>query len=320
MKIGNFNTDGFCALAPMAGVADRTFRELCRGYGAAYTVSELVSAKAVSLGDRKSHELLGISELERPVATQLFGSDPETVATAARAAAEYGPDFLDINMGCPAPKVAASGGGALLMKDPVHAAKIVRATVDAVDLPVTVKMRLGVDKGSINVLECAKAAEEGGAKAICIHGRTRTQMYGGEASYDEIKSAKNMLKIPVIANGDITSAEAAKRALEYTGADGIAIGRGAVGNPFIFREIIAALEEKSYEPPTLDEIIDTALRQLKYAIDDKGAAVAIPEARKQIALYLRGFRGAARIRAEINMATTYEDVKKALMIAKASEE
>lgn len=338
MRIGKTEIKHGIFLAPMAGYTDRAMRLLARENLCEFTTTEMVSAKAVTYGDKKTFTLGRIYEDEGPVALQLFGSEPNVLAEAGGIILRHEseeiargstlpdgtrialPVAFDINMGCPVNKIFSNGEGSALMRDPDLIYRITKALREATPLPVTVKMRLGVDKGSINVLECAKAAEEGGAKAICIHGRTRTQMYGGEASYDEIKAAKSMLKIPVIANGDITSAEAAKRALEYTGADGIAIGRGAVGNPFIFREIIAALEEKSYEPPTLDEIIDTALRQLRYAIDDKGAAVAIPEARKQIALYLRGFRGAARIRAEINMATTYEDVKKALMIAKASEE
>lgn len=338
LRIGKTEIKHGIFLAPMAGYTDRAMRLLARENLCEFTTTEMVSAKAVTYGDKKTFTLGRIYEDEGPVALQLFGSEPNVLAEAGGIILRHEseeiargntlpdgtrialPVAFDINMGCPVSKIFSNGEGSALMRNPDLIYRITKALKEATPLPVTVKMRLGVDKGSINVLECAKAAEEGGAKAICIHGRTRTQMYGGEASYDEIKAAKNMLKIPVIANGDITSAEVAKRALEYTGADGIAIGRGAVGNPFIFREIVSSLEGNIYEPPTLDEIIDTALRQLRYAIDDKGAAVAIPEARKQIALYLRGFRGAARLRAEINMATTYEDVKKALMIAKATEE
>ena len=338
LKIGEIELKHGIFLAPMAGYTDRAMRLLARENLCELTTTEMVSAKAVTYGDKKTFTLGRIYEDEGPVALQLFGNDPSVLAEAGGIILRHEseeiergntltngtkialPVAFDINMGCPVNKIFSNGEGSALMKNPDLIYRITKALAEATPLPVTVKMRLGVDKGSINILECAKAAEEGGAKAICIHGRTRTQMYGGEASYDEIKATKSMLKIPVIANGDITSAEAAKRVIEYTGADGIAIGRGAVGNPFIFREIVSSLEGNIYTPPTLDGIIDTALRQLRYAIVDKGAAVAIPEARKQIALYLRGFRGAARIRAEINTATTYEQVERALNIAKCAEE
>lgn len=338
MKIGDTEIKHGIFLAPMAGYTDRAMRLIARENLCEFTTTEMVSAKAVTYGDKKTFTLGRIYEDEGPVALQLFGSEPSVLAEAGGIILRHEseeiergntlpdgtkvalPVAFDINMGCPVNKIFSNGEGSALMKDPDLIYRITKALAEATPLPVTVKMRLGVDKGRINVLECARAAEEGGAKAICIHGRTRVQMYGGEASYEEIRAAKNMLKIPVIANGDITSRETAKRALEYTGADGIAIGRGAVGNPFIFREIISSREGKNYQQPNLDEIIDTALRQLRYAIADKGAAVAIPEARKQIALYLRGFRGAARIRAEINTATAYEQVEQALNMAKYTEE
>ena len=311
MKIGNFNTDGFCALAPMAGVADRTFRELCRGYGAAYTVSELVSAKAVSLGDRKSHELLGISELERPVATQLFGSDPETVATAARAAAEYGPDFLDINMGCPAPKVAASGGGALLMKDPFHAAKIVRATVEAVDLPVTVKMRSGWDKDHINAVELAKRCEDAGAAAITVHARTREQMYAPPVDWDIIAQVKRAVQIPVIGNGDVVDAFSAAKMYEQTGCDFVMVGRAAMGAPWIFSQINAYIGEGRIltEPPVSERML-VLIRQAKMTIDQKGERIAMREMRKHAAWYMRGLKGAAQFRRRSGELETFADLER----------
>ncbi len=338
MKIGETKLKHGIFLAPMAGYTDRAMRLLARENLCELTTTEMVSAKAVTYGDKKTFTLGRVYEDEGPVALQLFGSEPSVLAEAGGMILRHEseeiqrgntltdgtkialPMAFDINMGCPVNKIFSNGEGSALMKDPDLIYRITKALAEATPLPVTVKMRLGVDRGSINVLECAKAAEEGGAKAVCIHGRTRVQMYGGEASYEEMKEAKSILKIPVIANGDITSAEAAKRVLEYTGADGIAIGRGAVGTPFIFREIISSLEGKSYTPPTLDEIIDTALRQLRYAIADKGEGVAIPEARKQIALYLKGFRGAAKIRSEVNTATSYKQVEQALNMAKCTEE
>jgi nifR3 family TIM-barrel protein len=337
LKIGELNLKNGIFLAPMAGYTDRAMRLIARENLCEFTTTEMVSAKAVTYGDKKTFALGRIYEDEGPVALQLFGSEPAVFAEAGGIILHHEseeikrgntlpegtkialPVAFDINMGCPVNKIFSNGEGSALMRNPDLIFNITRALKDATPLPVTVKMRLGVDSGHINILECAKAAEEGGASAICIHGRTRVQMYGGEACYDKIREAKSILKIPVIANGDITSAESAIRALNETGADGIAIGRGAVGNPFIFREIVSALLGEGYAEPSLDEKIEAALRQLRYAIEDKGAAVAIPEARKQIALYIRGFRGAARIRAEINMATTYEDVKKALLIAKESE-
>jgi nifR3 family TIM-barrel protein len=225
------------------------------------------------------------------------------------------PVAFDINMGCPVNKIFSNGEGSALMRDPGLIFRITKAVSQATPLPTTVKMRLGVDTQHINVMECAKAAEEGGAQAICIHGRTRVQMYGGEASFEEIAAVKSALKIPVVANGDITTPEMAKRVLEMTHADGIAIGRGAVGNPYLFGNIIDALDGKSYSIPTIEMLINAALRQLRYAVADKGEDVAIPESRKQIALYLKGFRGAARIRTEINMAKKFSEVESALLSA-----
>lgn len=306
-------------LAPMAGYTDRAMRLVCHKYGCEHAVSEMVSAKAVSFGDKKTFALAKILPDEGPVSVQIFGSDPDIMAAAAHTLANpdegVRPVAIDINMGCPVHKIFSNGEGSALMRDPDLIYRITKAVSGAIDLPTTVKIRAGINAQSINAIECARAAEEGGASLITIHGRTREQMYGGLADHEIIKNVKSALQIPLIANGDIVDFTSAISMLRDTGADGIAIGRGAVGNPFIFSEIISALEGKDYVEPTLEERIDTALLQLRTAIDEKGERAAIPEARKQIALYLRSFRGAARIRAEINRALTYTEVEAALKSA-----
>ena len=309
---------GLC-LAPMAGYTDRAMRLVCRKYGAEHSVTEMVSAKAVVYNDKKTFALARIMADEGPVSIQIFGSEPEIMAQAAHTLANPAegvrPVAIDINMGCPVNKIFANGEGSALMKNPELIERITRAVSSAIDIPTTVKIRSGINKNSINAIECALAAEEGGASLLCIHGRTREQMYGGAADREIIKNVKSVLHIPAIANGDILSAESAISMLRDTGADGIAIGRGAVGNPFIFEEILSALEGRYFREPTIDERIDIALLQLKTAVKEKGERIAIPEARKQIALYLRSFHGAARIRAEINRATTYLEAERALKSA-----
>ena len=343
MKIGNIEIKNGIFLAPMAGYTDRAMRLIAKELGCEYTTTEMVSAKAVTYGDKKTFRLGRIYSDEGPVALQIFGSEPDVMAEAAGTLLRHESELMaagvthenlhpelhnvgispvvalpvafDINMGCPVNKIFSNGEGSALMRDPDLIFRITRAVSRATHLPATVKMRLGVDSDHINVMECAKAAEEGGAAAICIHGRTRAQMYGGEASFKEIARVKSALSIPVIANGDITDGEAAKRVLDITRADGIAIGRGAVGNPYIFTSIKKALSGETYTEPTTEMLIEAALRQLRYAVCDKGAEVAIPESRKQIALYLKGFRGAAKIRTEINMSKTYQEVEAALKTA-----
>lgn len=309
---------GLC-LAPMAGYTDRAMRLVCHKYGAEYSVTEMVSAKAVVFGDKKTFSLARILPDEGPVAIQIFGSEPEIMAEAAEILLKS-PEgakavAIDVNMGCPVNKIFSNGEGSALMKNPDLIYRITKAVSSAIDIPTTVKIRAGVNKDSINAIECALAAEEGGASLLCIHGRTREQMYGGAADREIIRNVKSNLQIPLIANGDIVDGGSALAMLRDTNADGIAIGRGAVGNPFIFREILSALEGESFREPDLEERINTALLQLGTAIEEKGERVAIPEARKQIALYLRSFRGAARIRAEINRATTYREVEIALKSA-----
>ena len=325
IKLGNDTLEYGIMLAPMAGFSDRAMRLLCHEYGAEWLVTEMVSAKATVYRDKKTALLSRIYPDEGRVALQIFGSEPEVMAEAAGilslpvAPGCAAPSAIDINMGCPVNKIFTNGEGSALMKSPSLIYDIVRATVGATALPVTVKLRIGVDENHINAVECALAAEEGGAELITVHGRTRAQMYSGEVNREIIKNVKDSLHIPVIANGDILSGADALSMLSDTGADGIAIGRGAVGNPFIFREVICALEGETFIPPTLEEKVKIALLQLRLAIEDKGERVAVPESRKQIASYLHSFKGAAAIRARINLATEYSVIERILTEALTEE-
>ena len=304
MRIGSVTLGGFAALAPMAGVADRAFRELCMSFGAGYCVSEMVSSKGIAYHSAKSAELMESSDLERPCGVQLFGTEPDTMADAARFSLRYSPDIVDINMGCPAPKIAGSGSGASLMRDPALCGRIIRAVVDAVDIPVTVKIRSGFDQDHINAVEIARIAEANGAAAITVHGRTRDQFYAPPVNYDVIRDVKRAVQIPVIGNGDVTDAQSAKRLYEYTGVDYIMIGRGALGNPWIFREVNAYLGEgRIADPPSLDEKLDVLSRHITRIVELKGERVGMREARKHAAYYLKGFPNAAKLR---NLAFTME--------------
>ena len=304
-------------LAPMAGYTDYGLRRVCHEAGAELTVTEMISAKATVFGDKKTHALARIREDEGPCVLQLFGAEADDLARAAEILSQgveggVPPVAIDINMGCPVHKIFSNGEGSALMRDPSHIERLVRAVCAATDLPVTVKLRAGIDSATRNAVDCALAAEAGGAAAITVHGRTRQQMYSGKADREIIKNVKNYVHIPVIANGDITSGADALEMLRYTGADGVAVGRGAVGNPFIFDEIRAAISGEGYSEPTLKERVECALRQLREASLDKGERIAVPEARKQIALYLKGFRGASTLRARINASGTLAEVKEAL--------
>ena len=309
-------------LAPMAGFTDRAMRTLAYRHGAELTVTEMISAKAVTFGDKKTALLAKIEPEDGPTLLQLFGSEPDTIARAIALLAPLtsAQNFVgfDINMGCPVPKIFKNGEGSALMKNPDLIEKIVRAAHEVTELPITVKMRLGVDAEHQNVLECALAAESGGASMIAIHGRTRTQMYSGTAAYEPIKNVKNHLHIPLIANGDVTSGASALAIMEGTGADGLMVGRAAIGNPFLFGEIRAALLGEPYALPTIDERIACAKEELAIAISDKGEELAVRESRGKIALYLHGFRGAAALRAKIHHACTFEDVSRAFDEAKES--
>ena len=315
MKIGSVELKHGIFLAPMAGFSDRAMRRVCHEMGAEYAVSEMISAKAVTFGDKKTFSLAAIRDDEGPVALQIFGSEPDIMGKCAEILTNkrwqdgfVSPVAIDINMGCPVHKIFSNGEGSALMKDPELILRIVRAVKENTELPVTVKHRTGIDEKTLNAVECAIAAQEGGAELITVHGRTKAQMYSGSVDRETIKKVKQSVQIPVIANGDILSADDAVSMLKDTGADGIAIGRGAVGNPFIFGQIRAALSGDSYTPPSLDERAEVALWQLRLAIEDKGERVAVPEARKQIASYLHSFKGAAKIRAKINTALTYAEI------------
>lgn len=309
MKIGDLEFTNIAFLAPMAGIADRAFRELCTQFGAAYTVTEMVSSKGLTMDDKKSGELLTIGS-ERPCGAQIFGDDPEIMAQAAVKCLEYKPDIIDINMGCPAPKVAMNGGGASLMKKPQLAYEITKAVVEAVNIPVTVKIRKGWDDDNINAVEMALLAQKAGASAVAVHGRTRQQMYSGTVDYDIIAEVKNALDIPVIANGDITDEQSAAIMLEKTNADAIMIGRGALGNPWVFSRINAYLSECRVLPePSTIEKMNVMLKHIQKIIEYKGEYTAMREARHHAAYYTKGMRGGAKLRAEISKYEHFEQLQ-----------
>lgn len=321
MKIKDIEFENNIFLAPMAGIADRAFRELCINYGAGYTVTEMVSSKGLTMGDKKSKELLTLGEIENPAGAQIFGDDPEIMAQAAKKCLEFHPDIIDINMGCPAPKIAMNGGGASLMKNPKLAGEIVKAVSDAVDIPVTVKIRKGWDDESITAVELAQIAEKNGASAITVHGRTRMQMYSGKVDYDIITKVKKAVDIPVIANGDITDEQSAAIMLEKTNADAIMIGRGALGNPWIFRRINAYLSDCRVLPDvSINEKMAVMLKHIQKIIEYKGEYTAMREARHHAAYYTKGIRGGAALRKEISTFEHFEQLEElAYKIAKENE-
>lgn len=309
MKIGNVEINGRVALAPMAGVADRAFREICVSFGAAYVVSEMVSSKGLQHHDRKSAELMALSEQERPAGIQLFGDDPSTMAQAARQALAFRPDVIDINMGCPAPKVNSSGGGASLMKDPALCGRITAAVASAVDIPVTVKIRKGWDDRSVNGVEVAKLCAANGAAAITIHGRTRAQMYAPSADWSYIARVREAVRVPVIGNGDITTPQDAARMLAETGCDMVMIGRAACGNPWLFSRTRAWLEEERDVPePSAAEKMRVMCQHIQSLCADHGESRGMREARKHAAWYVRGLRGAANFRREAGTLSTLEEL------------
>ncbi len=321
MKIKDIEFENNIFLAPMAGIADRAFRELCINYGAGYTVTEMVSSKGLTMGDKKSKELLTLGEIENPAGAQILGDDPEIMAPAAKKCLEFHPDIIDINMGCPAPKIAMNGGGASLMKNPKLAGEIVKAVSDAVDIPVTVKIRKGWDDESITAVELAQIAEKNGASAITVHGRTRMQMYSGKVDYDIIAKVKKAVDIPVIANGDVTDEQSAAIMLEKTNADAIMNDRSALGNQWIFRRINAYLSECRVLPDvSINEKMAVMLKHIQKIIEYKGEYTAMREARHHAAYYTKGIRGGAALRKEISTFEHFEQLEElAYKIAKENE-
>ena len=311
MEIGKLKIQGHVSLAPMAGVADRAFRELCVGYGASYVVSEMISSKGVSLGDRKSKALMQLSDAERPAGVQIFGSDPEIMAQSVRTVLEVQPQFIDINMGCPAPKIAGNGGGASLMRNPALAEEITEAVVKASgDIPVTVKIRAGWDFDSLNAVEMAKRAENAGASAITIHGRTRKQMYAPPVDRNIIAEVKKSVSIPVIGNGDIIDEQSAAIMLEETNCDLIMIGRGALGCPWVFSQINAYLEHGRVLPtPPVAERMRVMIKHIETLCQYKGDYVGMREARKHAGWYTKGLHGAAKYRQELGTLENMEQLQ-----------
>lgn len=314
MFIGNVEIEGKALLAPMAGVADRAFRELCVSYGAAGVTSEMVSAKGFTMGDRKSKALLMLSDAERPAAVQIFGDNPKILAEAARNALEFNPNWIDINMGCPAPKIAGNGGGASLMKDPKLAQDIARAVVSELDntgVPVTVKFRTGWDADHINCVEFAKRMEDVGVAAVTVHGRTKEQMYAPGINYDAIAAVKKAVSIPVIGNGDVVDGPTSSVMLERTGCDAVAVGRGAQGRPWVFQQINGYLspELRVIPEPPMSEIMRVMINHVQKICEYKGETIGMKEARKHAAWYVRGVRGAAQFRADIGKLSTMEELE-----------
>lgn len=311
MRLGELEITGRTVLAPMAGVTDWAFRTVCAELGAAVTVTEMVSSRALVYQDKKSRGLLRKTP-SGVCGTQIFGNDPAIMAEAAGIALELsGCDFIDINMGCPMPKIAGNGDGCALMQNVELAARIVEAVAAAVPVPVTVKMRKGWDKGSVNCAELAQAVEAAGAAAVCVHGRTKTMLYSGTADWDCIRAVREAVKIPVVANGDIFDAEAALRCEKRTGAELLMIGRSAFGNPWVFAQVQAALDGREIPAlPPLSEQMDTAMRQFELAREDKGEHIACLEARKHLAWYLRGVPYSGYYKEKISSISTVEDVQR----------
>ena len=313
LQIGNVKLENNLVLGPMAGVTDLPFRLLCKEQGAGLLCMEMVSAKGILYNNKNTEQLLTIDEAEHPVSLQLFGSDPEIMSEMAKRIEERPFDILDINMGCPVPKVVNNGDGSALMKNPLLAGKVIEKTVRAIKKPVTVKIRKGFDDAHVNAVEMAKIAEESGAAAIAVHGRTREQYYSGKADWDIIRQVKEAVKIPVIGNGDILTAEDAIRMGEETGCDGFMIARGAQGNPWIFKQILHYFETGEHLPkPSPEEMVAMILRHAKMQLEFKGDYTGIREIRKHAAWYTSGYKHAARLRSAINEVESLEELEELL--------
>ena len=310
LNIGGVPLKSHAVLAPMAGVSDRAYRELCVRFGAAYCVSEMVSSKALSFNSKKSEELMEISDLERPCGIQIFGDDPKCMADAAKHALENKPDIIDINMGCPAPKISSNGSGSALMKNPRLCGEIVKAVTAVTDIPVTVKIRKGWDDDSVNAVEVAKICESAGAAAITVHGRTRQQYYKPPVDYDIIKAVRESVSVPVIANGDIDSAERAKEVMDITGCDLVMVGRATLGNPWIFSQINAYLENPNVKihTPDLEERLGVMIEHIGKMVEYKGEHMAMLQARKLVVGYFKGMKGAGALRNEAGKIKTLDDL------------
>ena len=310
LNIGGVPLKSHAVLAPMAGVSDRAYRELCVRFGAAYCVSEMVSSKALSFNSKKSEELMEISDLERPCGIQIFGDDPKCMADAAKHALENKPDIIDINMGCPAPKISSNGSGSALMKNPRLCGEIVKAVTAVTDTPVTVKIRKGWDDDSVNAVEVAKICESAGAAAITVHGRTRQQYYKPPVDYDIIKAVRESVSVPIIANGDIDSAEKAKEVMDITGCDLVMIGRATLGNPWIFSQINAYFENPNVKihTPDLEERLGVMIEHISKMVEYKGEHMAMLQARKLVVGYFKGIKGAAALRNEAGKIKTLDDL------------
>lgn len=314
MKIGTVTLPNNIVLAPMAGVTDLPFRLLCKEQGVGLTCSEMISAKAISFHNKNTVALMETDPAERPVSLQLFGSDPDLISEMAAYIEDQPFDILDINMGCPVPKVAGNGEGSALMRNPKLVEAIVSKTAKATKKPVTIKIRKGFTEKEVNAVEIAKIAEVSGAAAVAVHGRTREQFYSGEADWDIIRQVKAAVSIPVIGNGDVTSARTAKQMLDETGCDAIMVGRGARGNPWLFREIATYLSAGEIpERPSKEMVRDMMLRHARMQIEYKGDYVGIREMRKHISWYTAGYPGSAKLRGAINLVDTYEELEALLM-------
>ena len=321
ITIGNVKIKKTAALAPMAGIADTAFRLMAKSYGCAYVCGEMVSAKGLVYTDRKSAELLTVTREERPMAIQLFGNEPDFIEKAAKIAAGYEPDIIDINCGCPVPKVVNNGSGSALMKNPKLIGELVKAVKNATDIPATVKIRKGWDDESVNAAEAAFIAEKAGAAAVAVHGRTKEQLYSGKADWEIIKLVKQTVSIPVIGNGDVVDGKSCKAMYEQTGCDLVMVGRGAYGKPWIFEEIEAYLNDGIVLPQkSLDERLDIMTKHIKAIIREKGEFIGMKEARKHAVWYLHGIPNAARLRNLCGTLSTYQDLLKLIEQIRSGKE